>query len=145
MIKGKNLSNYFWEKAISIVVYLKKKIPTTYLDLKTPFEALYGFKTTIHHLRVFGCKAFAHIPKENKMKLDAKDIKCIFVGYCSKFRAYKNFNPSTNKLLASRDVTFHEQADEGNMDNNYERWHILSEVEYIKDEAKDREQQKLEE
>jgi hypothetical protein len=41
---------------------------------------LYGSKPTIHNLKVFGCKAFAHIPKENRKKLDAKAIKCIFIG-----------------------------------------------------------------
>jgi len=82
MIKGKNLSNSFWAKAISTVVYLNNRIPTRYLDFKTPFEALYGFKLAVHHLRIFGCKAFAHILKENRKKLDAKSIKCIFVGYC---------------------------------------------------------------
>jgi len=57
------------------------------------------------------------------------------------------FDPSTHKVFAGRDVIFHEYADEGNMDNNYERWHILVEVEDNKVEAKveDREQQNLKE
>jgi hypothetical protein len=59
-------------------------------------------------------KDFAHIPKENKNKLDAKAIKCIFIGHCSEFKAYKLFDPSTHKVFASRDVIFHEQ-EEGNM------------------------------
>jgi hypothetical protein len=113
-MKGKNLSNGFWAEAISTAVYLKNRSPTRCLDLKTPFEALYGFKPAVHHLRVFGSKDFAHIPKEDRKKLDAKAIKCIFVGYCSDFKAYKMFNPSTHKVFASRDVIFHEQVDEGN-------------------------------
>ena len=80
MIKGKNFSNYFWEEAISTVVCLMNKIPTKYLNIKTPFEHLSGFKPEVHDLRVFGCKPFAHIPKENIKKLDDKGIKCIFVG-----------------------------------------------------------------
>ena len=117
MIIGKNLSNDFWANAISTDVYLKNKIPTRYLDLNTPFKSLYRFKPTIHHLRIFGCKAFAHIPKENKNKLAIKAIKCNFVGYCSKFKAYKMFDPSTHRVFASRDVIFHEQTDEGNTIN----------------------------
>jgi len=120
MIKGKNLSNVFWAKTISTVFYSNNKSPTRYLDLKTPFKNLYGFKLAIHRLKVFGCKAFAHIPKQNRKKLDAKAIKCIFVGYCSEFKAYKMFDPSTHKVFASEYVIFREQEDEGNKDNNYE-------------------------
>ena len=125
MMKGKNLSNGFWAEAISTTVYLKNKIPTRFLDNITPFEALYGSKPTIHNLKIFGCKAFAHIPKENRKKLDAKAIKCIFIGYCSEFKAYKLFDISTHKVFASRDVLFHEQ-EVGNHDNNgHEEWHRL--------------------
>lgn len=67
--------------------------------LKTPFKALYGFKHTASHLRVFGSKEFAHIPKEDRKKLDAKAIKFIFVGYSYEFKAYKLFNPPSHKVL----------------------------------------------
>jgi hypothetical protein len=83
MMKGKNLSNDFWAQAINIFVYLKNISPTRCLNHKTPFEALYDSKPTVNNLRIFWCKDFAHIPMENKKKLDAKDIKCIFIGYCS--------------------------------------------------------------
>ena len=80
MMKGKNLSNAFWDESISNVVYLKNRIATRCLDHKTPFEALYDSKPTINNVRIFGCKAFVDIPKENMKKLDAKAIKCIFIG-----------------------------------------------------------------
>jgi hypothetical protein len=69
---------------------------------------LYNSKPRVNNLRIFGCKAFAHIPKENIKKLDAKSIKCIFIGYPTKYKAYKLFDPSTHKVFASRDVIFHE-------------------------------------
>lgn len=119
-IKGKNLSNGFWAEVVSTAVYLKNISPNRCLDLKTPFEALYGFKPAVHHLRIFGSRAFAHIPKENRKKLDAKAIKCIFVGYCYDFKAYKTFNPSIHKVFTSIDVIFYEQVDEGNKEISYE-------------------------
>ena len=82
MMKGKNLSNAFWVEAIIATVYLKNRSPTRCLDNITPFEALYGSKLAVHNLKIFGCKDFAHVPKENRKKLDAKAIKCIFIGYC---------------------------------------------------------------
>jgi hypothetical protein len=120
MMKGKNLFNTFWAEAINIVVYLKNISPARCLDNITHFEALYGSKHIIHNLKVFGCKDFAHIPKENRKKIDAKSIKCIFIGYCFEFKVYKLFDPSTHKVFASRDVRFHEQDAGNHDDNNHE-------------------------
>ena len=108
MLQGKGLSNGFWAEAINIVVYLKNRSPTKCLNFKTPFEALYGFKPAVSHLRVFGSKSFANIPKVDRNKLDPKAMKYIFVGYGTEFKAYKLFNLMTHKTFASRDVIFHE-------------------------------------
>ena len=66
-----------------MVFGLKNRSPTKILENKTPFESFYGYKPEVSHLRIFGSKAFAHIPKEHRRKLDAKEIKCIFIGYCT--------------------------------------------------------------
>jgi len=123
MLQGKGLSNSFWAEAINTAVYLKNRSPTRYLGFKTPFEALYGFKPAVNHLTVFGSKAFAHIPKADRKKLDPKSIRSIFVGYGTEFKAYKLFNPESRKTFASRDVVFHEQVQEGK-DDTGDDWHI---------------------
>jgi len=123
MLQGKSISNVFWAEGINTAVYLKNRSPTKSLELKTPFEAFYGYKPKVSHLRVFGCKAFAHIPKDERRKLDAKSIKCIFVGYCDKHKPYKLFDRSTHRLLASRDVVFHENENKGDKINNTSVWH----------------------
>ena len=99
MLKGKDISNDFWAEALNTAVYFKNRSPTRSLEFKSPFEELYGFKPVVKHLRVFGSKEFAHIPKEERRKLDSKAIKCTFVGYCSQFKAYRLFNPSTHKIF----------------------------------------------
>jgi transposase InsO family protein len=125
MMKGKNLSNEFWAEAINTALYLKNRSPTRCPDNVTPFKALYGSKPTVNNLKAFGCKDFAHIPKENRWKLDAKAIKCIFIGYCSEFKAYKLFDPAIHKLLASGYVLFHEKEAENHDDNSHEEWQRL--------------------
>jgi hypothetical protein len=125
MMKCKNLSNAFWAEATNTAVYLKNRSPTRCPDNVTPFKALYGSKPVINNLKVFGCKAFAHIPKENRRKLDAKATKCIFIRYCSKFKAYKLFDPATHKVFASRDVLFHEQEAGNHDENSHEEWNRL--------------------
>ena len=108
MMKGKNLTNGFLVEAISTTVYFKNRIPTKSLSHKTHFESLYGYKPKVGHLRVFVSKAFSHIPKDDRRKLVAKSIKCIFIGYYDDHKAYKMFNPSAHKVFPSRDAIFHE-------------------------------------
>jgi transposase InsO family protein len=112
MLKGKNISNGFWAEAINTAIYLNNRIPTKILDSKTPFEVLYGYKLEVGNLKIFGSKAFAHIPKDERRKLDTKSVKCIFIGYCDDHKAYKLFDISTHKLIARRDVIFHENTDD---------------------------------
>ena len=81
MLQGKGISNGLWAEAINIAIYLKNRSPTKCLGFKTPFEALFGFKPAVSHLRIFGSKTYAHIPKADRKKLDPKALKCIFVGY----------------------------------------------------------------
>jgi hypothetical protein len=124
-MKGNNLSNGFWAKTINNAVYLKNRSPTRCLDNVTPFKSLYGSKPAVHNLKVFGCKDFSHISKENRKKLDAKAIKCIFIGCCYEFKAYRMFYPSTHKVFASRDVLFHEQEAGNYDDKNHGEWHRI--------------------
>ena len=112
-MKGKHITNGFWSEAISTTVYLKNRSPTKSLSHKTPFEALYSYNLEVGHLRVFGSKVFGHIPKDDRRKLDAKSIKCIFIDYYDDHKAYKMFDPSAHKVFRSRDVIFHEDANEG--------------------------------
>jgi len=76
----------------------------------TPEEKFTGKKPDVSHLRVFSCIAYVHVPDEKKSKLDLKAEKCIFIGYSSKQKGYRCFNPSTRKLQVSRDVVFDEMV-----------------------------------
>jgi hypothetical protein len=125
MMKGKNLSNAFLAKDINTTDYLKNRSPTRSLYNVTPFKAFYGSKPAVHNLKVFGCKAFAHISKENRNNLDTKSIKRIFIGFCSEFKAYKLLDPSTHKVVVGRNVLFHEHEARNHNNNIHEEWHRL--------------------
>jgi hypothetical protein len=81
------------------------------LDDKTPHEVWSRTKPSLQHLRVFGCDAYVHVPKENRSKLDKNDEKCIFIGYKDGVKGYKIWNPETKKIVYSRDVVFREVKD----------------------------------
>jgi hypothetical protein len=99
MIKCNNIPNNLWPKSISIIVYLKNRSPTKYLEHKTPYEAFYGYKLVVSHLKFFGTKAFSHISKEYKRKNHVKIVKCIFIGYIVNHKSYKMYHPITIKCL----------------------------------------------
>ena len=64
MLTLKNLSPSYWAKAVQTVVYLRNRSPTASLDGITPYEAWFGFKPQVKHLRVFGSICYALVPKE---------------------------------------------------------------------------------
>jgi hypothetical protein len=81
------------------------------LDGKTPDEVWTNKKFSLTYLKVFGCNAYVHIPKENGSNLDKKAEKCIFIGYKDGLKAYKLQNQENNKVVYSRDVAFREIKD----------------------------------
>jgi hypothetical protein len=104
--------------------------PSKRLDFQTLFEVFQN------PFEMFGCKAFAHIPKDERIKLDAKSIKCIFIGYYPNKKSYKLFDPSSHKLFASKDVVFHENVDKIDKMNDTGIWHIFRDNDnYVKIEA----------
>lgn len=70
MLSGAGLEQEFWDEAISIAC-----------QDKTLMEMWSRKNPSLRHLRVFGCDAYAHMPKEKRQKLDSKAIKCIFICY----------------------------------------------------------------
>jgi IS30 family transposase len=69
MILTQGLELEFWGEVVNMAVYIKNQCPTKALDSKTPQEAWSGRKPDVSHLKVFGCKAFAHVPNEKRTKL----------------------------------------------------------------------------
>ncbi|KAK8934098.1 hypothetical protein KSP39_PZI014575 [Platanthera zijinensis] len=110
MVKGKGLPKKFWVEAVQVVVYLLNRCPTKSVKFMTPFQAWSGWNPSVKHQRVFKCVAYAHVPDQRRKKLDDKSEKCIFVGYAPMSKAYKLYNPVTEKAIISRDVVFEEDS-----------------------------------
>ena len=100
----------FWPEAVNWSTHLLNRSLTLAVKNLTPEEAWSGRKPTVDYFRIFGCIAYAHIPDEKRRKLDNKGEKCIFLGVSDKSKAYKLDNPSTMKIVISRDVVFDEKC-----------------------------------
>lgn len=76
------------------------------MDDKTPlsYEAWHDEKLRVKHLRVFGCDAYAHVPKDEHSKLDSKTRKCILLGYGQETKGYRLYDLVREKVLYSHDV-----------------------------------------
>ena len=59
-------------------------------------------------MKIFGCEAFVHTPKEKRTKLDNKSIKCIFLGYADGEFGYRLGDLIKSKVIRSRDGIFNE-------------------------------------
>ena len=86
--------------------YLIIRTPTKVFNDMSPFEVLNKTKSSLDHLRVFGCLCFVLIPGEQRNKLDAKSSKAMFIGYSPTHKGYKCYDPESRRVLVSRDVKF---------------------------------------
>ncbi|KAF5759182.1 putative RNA-directed DNA polymerase [Helianthus annuus] len=111
MLRMKNLSHSYWAEVVACAAYLINRAITKSIPNITPQEAWSGRKPSVGHLKVFGCVAYAHVPKQNRGKLDDKVEKAIFIGYSESSKAYKLYNPITRKTIISRDVVFDEEQE----------------------------------
>ena len=103
---GEELTQVLWAEAVRTAVYIQNLIG----EKVSVHELYFGTKPNLRHLRVFGSIAYVHVPKEKWRKLDAKDEKCILVGYSDEQKGYKCYNPRTKQARVSRGVVFDESA-----------------------------------
>lgn len=109
LLLNSQLDKTFWTAAIQTAAYLLNRTPTVTLDqAKTPAEYWYGKKPTVSNLKIFGCKAYAHVPKQTRGKLDSKAEVCIMLGYTK--TGYKLWSMEKKKVITRRDVVFEEDS-----------------------------------
>ena len=108
LLSQAKLPNSFWGEALNTVVHVLNLSPCVPLQFDVPEHVWTGKDVSYGHLRVFGCKAFVHIPKDERSKLDAKTRQCVFIGYGQDEFGYRFYDPVEKKLIRSRDIVFME-------------------------------------
>ena len=91
--------------AVVDIVNLTPSIP---LEGAIPEEVWTGKKASHNHLKVFGCRAFVHIPKDERAKLGAKTKECIYLRSPKDEFGYRLWDPINKKVVRSRNVVFFE-------------------------------------
>ncbi|KAK8951385.1 hypothetical protein KSP39_PZI003284 [Platanthera zijinensis] len=98
----------FWNHAFSTAVYLINRLPTTTINGRSPFEALFGTRPSYDHPRTFGCACFPALSPFGRGKLDFKTMECAFLGYSPHHKGYQCLDPVSGRVYLSRHVSFDE-------------------------------------
>ena len=98
----------FWEDAMEYVVFTRNHSPTA-SKKRVPFHLFYKRRPNVKYLRKFGVKAFAHIGKSHKKKLDPITTPVVVLGYQEGVKGYKILDLKTGKVTQSDQVVFIEK------------------------------------
>ena len=109
MLHEKGLDRSFWAEALAVAVHVRNRVTTHALKRSTtPYEMLYHRKPDMSYLRVFGCRCWYTLPRNQIDKLDPRAQEAIMIGYARGRRGYKLWDVSAGKVVVSRDVRFDE-------------------------------------
>lgn len=99
----------FWGEACQTMVCTLNRVASRTLDHQIPFFYLWcSEKPSVEHLRIFGCRLYAHIDKQIRNKLEPKSHLCYFLGYCSHTKTYRLRDAVSPTVRIRRDVLFDE-------------------------------------
>lgn len=111
MMHHADLSHGFWQSAVNTVVHIYNHQPMCCLNGQCTITVWDGTIPDLFYFRVFKCKVFVHVPIEQRQgKLNKKVVKMIFVGYEQGFKGYSFWNPATQRIVVSCDVTLDEES-----------------------------------
>ena len=110
LISQSSLPLSYWPYAFASSIFLINRLPTVSLHLKSPWEVLFHTPPDYSFFKVFGCSCYPLLTPYNKHKLQFKSQECIFLGYATHSKGYMCFDPTNNKLIVSRNVTFDETS-----------------------------------
>jgi transposase InsO family protein len=108
MLSEKQVPKKFWPEAVNWTTHVLNRSPTLAVKEMTPEEAWSGVKPNVNYFRVFGCIGHVHVPDNLRKKLDDKSFQCVLLGMSEESKAYRLYNPISEKIVTSRDVVFDE-------------------------------------
>ncbi|KAM2676504.1 hypothetical protein EV1_003163 [Malus domestica] len=136
MMSSANLPVTFWGYALYTAAYLLNRVPSKSVS-QTPYEIWHGKSTNLNHIRIWGCSAY--VKRLEADKLEARSVKCYFVGYSKQTLGYEFYNPDDKKVFVARTAMFLE--DEFVLNGSSEKTIELKEINEINDEPQTTTQQ----
>ena len=111
MLTHAGMKKKYWGEAVMTATFLRNRCPTRAINqAKSPYQIWTTKKPILTNLKVFGCHAYVHVPREKRSKLDSKSSLCRFLGYAEHEKSYRFEEVSTGKIKVSRDAQFKEDT-----------------------------------
>jgi hypothetical protein len=115
MLNEAKLPKSFWGEALATANKVLNMLPSAALPPDTtPYEIIEKRKPDYAPLRVFGCRAFAHVGKDKRKSLDSHTTPCVFLGYPEDYCGWKLWDPRAKCVIILRDVIWNEEEMPGN-------------------------------
>ncbi|GFV73198.1 retrovirus-related Pol polyprotein from transposon TNT 1-94 [Trichonephila clavipes] len=107
LLKSSEVPHKFWGEALLCFTYAWNRICHKDSN-KTLFEKYSGRKSSVLHLKPFGCLAYAGVPKQIRKKFDMRAKMGIMMGYAQRTKGYRIWLIDENKLVETINVRFDE-------------------------------------
>ena len=97
----------FWSAGLQHAAYLHNRLVHSATNM-TPYEAWYGEKPDLSHLKVFGSRVCVKQPGDRRSKLDRHDYTGIFLGYTATDKNILYLDTTTGTVKTSHHAVFDE-------------------------------------
>jgi hypothetical protein len=104
MLSHAKLPSQFWAEALMTAVYVLNLSPCVPLQGDIPQKVWSGKEVSYKNLKVFWCRAFVHVPRDDRSKLDSKTKQCVFLGHPDEQFGYRLWDLVNMKIVRSQDV-----------------------------------------
>jgi hypothetical protein len=105
-----SLPGSYWAEGLHTATYLLNRLPTKAIQVACPHIALFGSAPSYEHLRVFDCACYPNTAATAPHKLAPCSTWYVFLGYSYDHKGYRCLDLSTNRLIVSRYMVFHENS-----------------------------------
>lgn len=106
MIHSTDMPKTFWAEVVNTAVFVLNKTGTSSVRGTSSIKLWHSKDVNMSIFKIFGSRIAAHVPKEKRLKLDAKSTEEIFVGYGDNVKGYRIYFPHNKKVEILKDVIF---------------------------------------
>lgn len=101
-----------WAEGINTACYIRNRVFSTASSdsYETLYEVLLHKKPDLSHIRVFGSKAFVHIPKEKRKRKHSERANIGYLVVYDRESSYRVYLPEEGIVVVSRDAKVDENA-----------------------------------
>ncbi len=114
MLSDSGLPKSLWAEAVVTACFIRNRSPVSTRD-KTPWELFFGKKPDVSAMRVYGARAYVHVPKQLRGKLESHSEMGYLVGYEPNAKGYRIYLDS-GKMRVAVHAVFQERAPAGQKD-----------------------------